>query len=74
MMLTLRGCWNGSAEVHGRVMGDGLEHTCRVRVQTPGLRNLTHALCGILWKPTLRNVLAIVDRLCSIYVLFVFRT
>ena len=26
-------------------MGDGLEHACRVRVQTPGLRNLTDAAC-----------------------------
>ena len=31
--------------VHGCVMADGLEHACRVRVQTPGLRNLTNAAC-----------------------------
>ena len=32
-------------EVHGRVMGAGLDHACRVRVQTPALRNLTDAAC-----------------------------
>ena len=26
-------------------MADGLEHACRVPVQTPGLRNLTYAAC-----------------------------
>ena len=31
--------------VHGLVMADGLEHACRVPVQTPGLRNLTDAAC-----------------------------
>ena len=31
--------------VHGHVMGDGLDHACRVRVQTPALRNLTDAAC-----------------------------
>ncbi len=31
--------------VHGLVMGDGLEHACRVRVQTAALKNLTDAAC-----------------------------
>ena len=31
--------------VHGPVMGDGLDHACRVRVQTPALINLTYAAC-----------------------------
>ena len=31
--------------VHGHVMGDGLDHACRVRVQTPARTNLTDAAC-----------------------------
>ena len=31
--------------VHGHVMGDGLDHACQVRVQTPALINLTYAAC-----------------------------
>ena len=31
--------------VHGHVMGDGLDHACRDRVQTPALTNLTDAAC-----------------------------
>ena len=31
--------------VHGRVMGNGLDHACRVRVQTPALIKLTGGKC-----------------------------
>ena len=31
--------------VHALVMGDGLDHACRVRVQTPARTNLTDAAC-----------------------------
>ena len=31
--------------VHQCAMADGLEHACRVRVQTLGLRNLTDVAC-----------------------------